>query len=383
MLNRQNNAMLKIKNLHWIIFGSLIISLFILAFFKFFTDIIYAIFLYYITRPMFHWLDRKHKHPHLTAFIALSVVLIPLLLVLVYTITIGSIELSNALTALNTGGEGSFLSGLNLEVQSIQDLLRQALTQQTLTDNIQNIFSNIGSFIFHTVIVFAMAYFMLIDGHKITKFFHHTCSHDKIICGYLERVDKDLARVFFGNINTAIITGVIAVVVFTIMNLFAPAQLPIPYPLLLGILIGLATFIPIIGMKIVWIPLVLYLAAKAYLLGIWGQAAVFLFVLVILLNIIVDGLPDLIIRPFLSGGSDIHSGKLFFAYIFGPALFGFPGLLIGPMVVVLAKNFGSLVLPYLRKTGIRHDIDEVLSVLDETKHVVEKKKKNKLKNGKA
>ncbi len=45
----------------------------------------------------------------------------------------------------------------------------------------------------------------------------------------------------------------------------------------------------------------------------------------VLTIVVVDTIPDLVLRPYLSG-ERTHVGLLMLAYIFGPIVFGFYGL---------------------------------------------------------
>ena len=61
---------------------------------------------------------------------------------------------------------------------------------------------------------------------------------------------------------------------------------------------------------------------------------------------IVDVIPDIVLRPYVSG-RNLHMGMVMFAYIFGPLLFGWYGLFLGPMLLVVMVHFARLVLPEL------------------------------------
>jgi hypothetical protein len=52
------------------------------------------------------------------------------------------------------------------------------------------------------------------------------------------------------------------------------------------------------------------------------------------------------VRPYVSG-RDLHLGLIILAYVFGPLVWGWYGLFLGPMVLVLGVHFGRLVLPEL------------------------------------
>jgi len=81
--------------------------------------------------------------------------------------------------------------------------------------------------------------------------------------------------------------------------------------------------------------------------------------------VVVDTIPDLLVRPYVSGGGTLslgrfsfvkkdadpqpglHTGTLMFAYILGPFLFGWYGIFLAPMFLVLVVHFARFVLPEL------------------------------------
>jgi predicted PurR-regulated permease PerM len=98
-------------------------------------------------------------------------------------------------------------------------------------------------------------------------------------------------------------------------------------------------------MKLVYVPAGLYLLAVTLLTGeaglLWFPLAFF-----VLSFVVVDTIPDFVLRPYVSGRS-LHVGMLMLAYIFGPLLFGWYGIFLGPMLLVLVVQFVRLVLPEL------------------------------------
>jgi hypothetical protein len=62
--------------------------------------------------------------------------------------------------------------------------------------------------------------------------------------------------------------------------------------------------------------------------------------------VVVDTIPDLIIRPYVSGRS-LHVGMVMLAYVLGPLFFGGYGLFLGPPLLVLVFHFFRTVLPEL------------------------------------
>jgi predicted PurR-regulated permease PerM len=61
---------------------------------------------------------------------------------------------------------------------------------------------------------------------------------------------------------------------------------------------------------------------------------------------VVDVIPDMVLRPYVSA-RDLHMGTVMFAYLLGPLLFGWYGIFLGPMLLVIAVRFNRIVLPEL------------------------------------
>jgi predicted PurR-regulated permease PerM len=195
-------------------------------------------------------------------------------------------------------------------------------------------------------IALAFAFYLLRDDDRLADWVLDNFE-DETLVTYGRAVDADLQTVFFGNILNALLTGVIGAVVFSGLAAVAPMDVPVPVPILLGLLTGFASLIPIIGMKIVLVPVTLYLAIMAVVSDpqlLWFPVVFFLVTL-----IVVDMIPDLLIRPYVSG-RNLHVGMVMFSYIFGPLVFGWYGLFLGPLLFVLLSHFARVVIPRLTGT---------------------------------
>nr|QNO53459.1 hypothetical protein HCHKDHBN_00030 [Methanosarcinales archaeon ANME-1 ERB6] len=76
----------------------------------------------------------------------------------------------------------------------------------------------------------------------------------------------------------------------------------------------------------------------------------FLLLFLVVVGVAVDFTPDTVLRPYISG-KHIHVGALLLACIFGIVVFGFLGLFLAPMILIIATNFMKIVLPELRGYG--------------------------------
>jgi len=91
------------------------------------------------------------------------------------------------------------------------------------------------------------------------------------------------------------------------------------------VLTCVATIIPVVGTALVWVPLVIYL----FLTGEWGNAIGLLaYSLIIITNI--DNLIRFVLQKKIA---DTHPLITIFGVIIGLSLFGFMGIIFGPLLI--------------------------------------------------
>ena len=117
----------------------------------------------------------------------------------------------------------------------------------------------------------------------------------------------------------AVIQGIVAVIGYFIFQT--------PDPLLFGFLTCIATIIPIVGTALVWVPLAAYMALN----GDWVHAlGLAIYALLVITN--VDNLIRFILQKKLA---DIHPLITVFGVVIGLSLFGFMGIIFGPLLLSL------------------------------------------------
>ncbi|NIC00460.1 AI-2E family transporter [Halobacterium sp. R2-5] len=311
-----------------------------------------GVFIYYATRPVYRRLHQWVRQPTVAAVIALVTLALPAMLLAAYTTAVGLQELDQFLTAqdVDLGQVGTLIEPY-LDVSSIVQDPEAFLNQPSVQDALRTTSTNaleyvgvLGTLFIHLFAVIIIAFYLLRDDHRLGGWFQRRFTDGSGVTeAYARAVDHDLSTVFFGNILFAFATGIIAAVSYGTMNAFSPADIAIPYPVLLGLITGIASLIPVIGIKLVWIPLAGWLAFVAFQNGT-GYAFVTVFVLVA--AVVVDFIPDLLLRPYVSG-RNLHLGLVILSYVFGPLLWGWYGLFLGPLVLVFLVHFVRLVLPEL------------------------------------
>ncbi|MFC7018535.1 AI-2E family transporter [Haloarcula halobia] len=322
-----------------------------------------GLFLYYATRPIYARLRRRIRPPSLAAAVALFVLVLPVVLLFWYTAALGLGEL-RSLAALDLSGYGELLgpytdfAGLTAELQTVLQtlvsdpgqLLAESRLRGILTDTATAMTEYLGvvlTGLLHLFVALALAFYLLRDGDRLVAWTHNNFA-DETLVTYGRAVDSDLKTVFFGNILNALLIGTVGAIVFSILAAIAPPAVPVPVPILLGLLAGAGSLIPVVGMKIVYVPVSLYLAGLAAISD--PQLLWFPLVFFAVTFVVVDTIPDLVIRPYVSG-RNLHVGAVMFAYIFGPLLFGWYGLFLGPLILVVITDFARVVVPDLVGSG--------------------------------
>lgn len=317
-----------------------------------------GLFIYYATRPIYEQFADRIPYPNVGVTIALLTISLPVLVLVGYTAAVAISQLVGVTPDI--GPYRDLLSPyVNLPpVHSPQDVINlvasdsQRLRGFLSVGTVEQLLGSVGTYLgmvtsglFKAFIALAVAFYLLRDDHKLAGWAQTALGrNDETLIAYGRAVDQDLKIVFFGNILNAFVVAVTALFAYNALNIIAPAGGEIPSPTLLGLLTGAASLIPVIGMKIIYVPVAAYLgviAGTTNLQLVWFPV-VFLGVSVLLL----DGLTELILRPYISG-RNLHVGLVLFAYILGPLMFGWYGLFLGPLILVLIVHLARIVLPEL------------------------------------
>lgn len=125
----------------------------------------------------------------------------------------------------------------------------------------------------------------------------------------------------------ALIQGAVATVGFFIFG--------VPNAIILGVLTSIASVIPVVGSGIVWLPAAIYMALSDDWFGAIGIAA---YGIIIVSN--SDNLIRFIIQKQMA---DIHPLITVFGVVIGLPLFGFMGVIFGPLLLSLFFLFVDIL----------------------------------------
>lgn len=313
-----------------------------------------GLFAYYAARPIYRRLETKIRRPGLTAIASILGLALPAIVLIAYTLVIAvqqldellgtsidpEVVLGPAAGSLPTTDPGQLLADPAGALGSgVRGFAQEALGSLLIALGL------LASGLIGLIIVLVFAYYLLRDDQRIACWFREEIlDSDSATLAFFRAVDHDLQVVYFGNILTAFVIAIVATLVFNVLGLVAPTGVEIPSPTLLGLLTGVASLIPVVGMKIVYVPVGLYLAGLALVSSptlLWFPA-----VFLVASFVFVDTVPELVLRPYVSGRG-LHTGLVMLAYIIGPVLFGWYGLFLGPLILVLVIHFVRIILPEL------------------------------------
>jgi predicted PurR-regulated permease PerM len=338
-----------------LLFGILVAAAIGYIAYQFVAALTVAAFVYYSTRRFYRALERFHLPDRVRAVAVIGLLAVPLLLLIGYTVVLLVTELRTFVETypvVETASQNvAWLDGLDslpeLSVTGLLEAYRAGELDAVIDFFVENaafLTSVVTGFFLNLLIVVVVTYYLLVDADKfhqwVDRFDEGSISRE-----FLVAADTELEAILFGNLLNVIAASIIAVAVFKGYNAVAPAAVQVPYPALAGVLTGVASLIPVVGMKIVYLPLAAAAAAPAVLdsrLSLLGYVVGFL----VLAAVVVDTIPDIVLRPYLSG-ERTHVGLLMLAYIFGPVVFGFYGLFFAPIVLALAITFAQTALPRL------------------------------------
>ncbi len=231
------------------------------------------------------------------------------------------------------GGEGS--SELSQRLNSLSSGLVQALGSFVLP-----LLSQTGLLVMNFFIMFFIMFYTFRDGETMLDYFLEilplSASHERVL---IERARYIVRAVLMGMLLTAAIQSVVAMIGFQIIGI--PA-------LFWGVVLGISSFIPMVGTALVWVPVTVYMLVS-------GKIGYAVFILIWCAGGV--GSIDNFLRPYLmQGKSGMSTLILFFALIGGIRLFGPIGILYGPMI------FGLLAV-VLKIYTLQHS--KALHLLDE------------------
>lgn len=278
--------------------------------------------IYIMVRNQMLYLTQKK---HFKKGIAATLLVIESILFFLVPLTLAVWLLINRLLTINVD-----VAGFIHTITHIAEWLRLKTGYDLLnTDNIsyvtsilpaigQFLMGSISSFTLNAFVLVFVLYFMLIGGTRMEYYVYELLpfsnENKRNVMNEIKMIVRSNA---IGIPLLAVIQGAIATLGYYLFG--------VPSALLFGFLTCFSTIIPILGTALVWFPLAGYLAIR----GEWSHAiGLFIYSLVIVTNI--DNLIRFVLQKQMA---DTHPLITIFGVVIGLSLFGFMGVIFGPLLL--------------------------------------------------
>lgn len=184
----------------------------------------------------------------------------------------------------------------------------------------KTIVTKTGSFIISLMFIVFSLYFCFLDGAYLLSLIKKAIpldpNHMDVLTDKFSDITKNL---FSGYILVALYQGIAA---FIIMKIFG-----VEGSLLLSVLLMFASFIPMFGAALVWVPVGIILCIS--------QSVVKGILFLIIAGICISFLDNFLRPLFLKDRINVHPLVIFFSILGGISFFGMNGLILGPLIVIL------------------------------------------------
>ncbi|MDD5178185.1 MAG: AI-2E family transporter [Candidatus Nanoarchaeia archaeon] len=329
----------ELKNRHWYLFLFVFVLVLYLSFLivkPFLVTMLAAFVLSYFLYPVYKlikkWIKREDASALVTILLAIIVIVVPLFFGLLSL----SEEIYDVFEFLK-GTDWSFLNNIfnNPAIISYFHSGFQGFLK-FLVDSSASFIGSLLRQILNVFILLFVMFFTLMNGEKLIKRFKEILPlREDYKEKLFEKSKMTLDGFFFGLILVALLQAIAVCILFFVFNLIGLTSIGSIF--LFGFLTFLFAVLPLVGPALVWIPVVLIEISKGNVTGGILLTVVCFILLYILL--------DLIIKPKILGDkSNIHPALVLVGGFGGVFLFGFIGIILGPLILALLELLVDIFL---------------------------------------
>lgn len=319
MSNYFNNRLRQVVLLIIIVF--LLIAL-LIELYAFLPGLLGAVTLYILTREWYHKLTETKKWKKgLTSLLFIIGSIIIIAIPVYFTIIMVSPKINSLLDNQHEVMQGIQIFSDKVEAYTGMEIFTDENTKSVATKIstiIPNLINSTANVLTNLIMLFFLYYYLLMGGKAIEKYL------DKLIPLKEENVDKlgdetilMIRANAIGIPIICIVQGIFAAIGYLIFGVKDWGMW--------GFVTGIFAFFPLVGTMIIWVPLVIYL----YSIGNSYMAT-----WLAIYSIVVTGNVDYITRlGLLKKMGNVHPMITVLGVIVGLKLFGFMGLIFGPLLV--------------------------------------------------
>jgi predicted PurR-regulated permease PerM len=302
----------------------------------FLVEILIAAVLVTIFYKPYEWLTKKlwNKRALAALVMCLAVVLviiIPLTNLIIYCAQKSVTAYHDVVEFLDESGISSAnnkniildkASDVGISGEKVQEMIADLAQKSSnwLVGGATSLVKGTTSFLISLFLVIFTMFFFFLDGAKMLKRMMYLTPLPNKYDREIFKKFKDVSySTFVSTFVVAVAQGLLGAIGFMIVGL--PAFFP-------GIIIAFTSIMPYVGSVTITLPAAIYLLVTG---KIWQGIFMLVWGLVVVANV------DNLLRAYIvQAKSEVHPIFLIFSILGGIALFGFWGVLIGPLVIALA-----------------------------------------------
>lgn len=312
------------------------IGIIVIMIYPFITPIIIAAITTYMLDPMIKKLERYRYLYHITLIFIIVIAGLLLLSSIFYiSRNVGQVlddisglgeKISATVSTLSAmTSKAGFGKYTNLSIYAGD--MTGKLTYYAI-NTISDIVTGIPMMILNIIIYLYTLYYLMRNRHKVIKGVNDYISTLTDEDGqFASSIVRGLKKSF----DVLILSYVTMSIIITVISFIGYYIFGVPHALLLAILTGIFSFLPIFGVWMVYVPVAVYM----YSIGnIFAAGGVFMFGIIVLTFLL-----PMILQPYLgSQKSNVHPLTIFMGFFSGPIIFGAKGIFLGPIILVIAET---------------------------------------------
>lgn len=306
----------------------MVIAIFAVIILKpFLSFIVLAGILSYALFPLYTFFRERLRKPNLASALLIVLTLLVMVLPTIFLVTELVQQVSGAITGFNFAKLDPITSHVErITGHRIQEMFDAGLEQirKSMLAIAPNVLGSIGELFLGLFIMFFVMYYGFRDGENFVQRIRHLLPLEPSLKDSLFYELRTITQaVLYGQMMTALIQGalgMIGLLIFGVSNW-----------LFWGAIMMVTAFIPFLGTPIVWVP-----AAASLILG--GNTARGIGLL-IYSGILVMNIDNFLRPKLMSGRTQVHPVLILIGVLGGLKVFGFVGLLVGPLILALLVAF--------------------------------------------
>lgn len=285
---------------------------------EYFTPFFIIAFMLLINHPIYKFINKRNINKNISAIFSLIIVNITLFFIIFY---FGNtlITLFQKFYVENTLAVDNFFNNikvlLNFDLNKVIENLSKILNSSIILQGASITGEGLISYFIGNI----ATYFVLVDKDKVYKLLSMILPKEVVRNIYIKK--SNLKEVFKIEIILVFFTALITIIGFKILGM--------NNSMFLGIICGILDILPYVGTIIVFIPIIIYnIIMKRYLLVIGFIGLYFL----------IQVIREVLEAKFLSNKLDIHPLVVMISIYVGVKMFGFVGIIAGPIYCIIAKD---------------------------------------------